>query len=206
MDELINRLLKAPPLYRWGGLAAALVVMTLANFLFFVNPVESAITGEQARQRALDSQLQEKSEIAQNLNERRREMDVLQQKLDEALSELPEDADVDGLLASLNDVGRKSGLEIATVEPTAEQPAQIYVKIPIRMSVTGNYNEVALFLQEVANMRRIVNVNNIRLSSPQVRSEKVVLSADFIATAFRFLDADSAKAMAGKPEKKKANP
>jgi len=203
MDELINRLLKAPPLYRWGGLAAAVVLLTLANFLFFINPVEAQIGNQQARQRALDAQLQEKSEIAQNLNERRREMDVLQQKLDEALSELPEEADVDGLLASLNDVGRKSGLEIASVEPTPEQPAQIYVKIPIRMSVTGNYNEVALFLQEVANMRRIVNVNNIRLGTPQVRSEKVVLNADFIATAFRFLDANTAKAMA---DKQKATP
>ncbi len=198
MDELINRLLKAPPLYRWGGLAAAVVLLTLGTFLLFVSPVEGNITQQQARQRALDAQLQEKSEIAQNLNERRREMDVLQQKLDEALSELPEESDVDGLLASLNDVGRKSGLEIASVEPTPEQPAQIYVKIPIRMSVTGNYNEVALFLQEVANMRRIVNVNNIRLGSPQVRSEKVVLNADFIATAFRFLDANTAKAMADK--------
>ena len=202
MDELINRLLKAPPLYRWGGLAVAVVLLTLLNFLLFVNPVEGEITQQQARQRALDQQLQEKSEIAQNLNERRREMDVLQQKLDEALSELPEDADVDGLLAQLNDVGRKSGLEIATVEPTAEQPAQIYVKIPIRMSVTGNYNEVALFLQEVANMRRIVNVNNIRLSAPQVRNEKVVLNADFIATAFRFLDQNAAKAAATDIKKK----
>jgi type IV pilus assembly protein PilO len=203
MDELINRVLKAPPLYRWGGLAVAIVLLTVANFLFFVNPVEAAIAQQQARQRALDAQLQEKSEIAQNLNERRREMDVLQQKLDEALSELPEQADVDELLAQLNDVGRKSGLEIATVEPTPEQPAQIYVKIPIRMSVTGNYNEVALFLQEVANMRRIVNVNNIRLGSPQVRNEKVVLNADFIATAFRFLDQNAAKAGA---DKAKGNP
>ncbi|HXX30693.1 MAG TPA: type 4a pilus biogenesis protein PilO [Myxococcaceae bacterium] len=202
MDELINRLLKAPPLYRWGGVAVAVVLITLANFLLFVNPVEGAITGQQVRQRLLDAQLQEKSEIAQNLNERRREMDVLQQKLDEALSELPEEADVDELLAQLNDVGRKSGLEISTVEPTTEQPAQIYVRIPIRMSVTGNYNEVALFLQEVANMRRIVNVNNLRLSTPQVRAEKVVLTADFIATAFRFLDQNAAKAA----EKKAGTP
>ena len=203
MDELINKLLKAPPLYRWGGLALAAVLLTVANFFLFVNPVEADLGSQQARQRALDAQLQEKSEIAQNLNERRREMDVLQQKLDEALAELPEQADVDELLAQLNDVGRKSGLEIATVEPTPEQAAAIYVKIPIRMSVTGNYNEVALFLQEVANMRRIVNVNNIRLTSPQVRSEKVVLSADFIATAFRFLDPSAAK---GSVDKQKATP
>ena len=198
MDEIIDKVLKAPPLQRWGGLAGVLVLVTILNFLLVVRPEFATLEGQAAQQRVLDSQLQEKSEIAQNLNERRREMDVLQQKLDEALSELPEESDVDGLLAGLNDVGRKSGLEIASVEPTPEQPAQIYVKIPIRMSVTGNYNEVALFLQEVANMRRIVNVNNIRLGSPQVRSEKVVLNADFIATAFRFLDANTAKAMADK--------
>ena len=34
------------------------------------------------------------------------------------------------------------------------------------MAVTGNYHEIAMFLQVVANMRRIVNVNNIQLGSP----------------------------------------
>jgi type IV pilus assembly protein PilO len=188
MDEIINRILKAPPLYRWGGLAAALVLLTLVNFFFFVRPELDALESQAAQQRQLDTQLQEKSEIAQNLNERRREMDVLQQKLDEALSELPEAADIDELLAQLNEIGRKSGLEISTVEPSAEEPAQIYVKIPIKMAVSGNYHEIAMFLQELANLRRIVNVNNIQLGAPALKSEKVVLTSSFVATTFRFLD------------------
>ena len=75
------------------------MLITLANYFLLVSPEHDQARGQAAQQRQLDSQLQEKSEIAQNLNERRREMDVLQQKLDEALSELPESADLDELLA-----------------------------------------------------------------------------------------------------------
>ncbi|HEY1333499.1 MAG TPA: type 4a pilus biogenesis protein PilO [Myxococcaceae bacterium] len=191
MDELIDKVLKAPPLQRWGGLAALLVVITILNFVLVVRPELATLENQAAQQRVLDTQLQEKSEIAQNLNERRREMDVLQQKLDEALAELPESADLDELLAQLNEIGRKSGLEISAVEPAPEEPAQIYVKIPIKMALTGNYHEVAMFLQSLANLRRIVNVNNIQLGSPTLKSEKVVLNTSFVATTFRFLDPKS---------------
>jgi type IV pilus assembly protein PilO len=188
MDEIIDKVLKAPPLQRWGGLAGLLVLMTILNFLFVIRPEFATLEGQAAQQRVLDSQLQEKSEIAQNLNERRREMDILQQKLDEALSELPESADLDELLGQLNEIGRKSGLEVSTVEPAPEEPAQIYVKIPIKVALTGNYHEIAMFLQSLANLRRIVNVNNLQLGTPSLRSEKVVLNSSFVATTFRFLD------------------
>jgi type IV pilus assembly protein PilO len=200
MDEIIDKVLKAPPLQRWGGLAGLLVLVTLLNFFFLIRPEFATLESQAAQQRVLDSQLQEKSEIAQNLNERRREMDILQQKLDEALSELPESADLDELLGQLNEIGRKSGLEISTVEPAPEEPAQIYVKIPIKVALTGNYHEIAMFLQSLANLRRIVNVNNLQLGTPSLRAEKVVLNSSFVATTFRFLDPKTQGAG------KKANP
>jgi len=201
MDEIIDKILKAPPLQRWGGLAAVLLLITLGNFFFFVRPEFAVLEAQASTQRQLDSQLQEKSEIAQNLNERRREMDLLQQKLDEALSELPESADIDELLAQLNEIGRKSGLEISSIEPAPEESAQIYVKIPIRMALTGNYHEIAMFLQSLANLRRIVNVNNISLGTPTLKAEKVVLTSSFVATTFRFLDPKAAAAAGAKKGK-----
>ena len=143
-----------------------------------------------ADQRKLDLELAEKSEIAQNLNERRREMDVLEQKLAEALTELPENKDVEELLAQINDIGKKSGLEISRVEPGAETVGggDFFARIPIKMAVSGNYHEIAMFLQEVANMRRIVNVNNIQLGGARLKNEKVVLSSTFLATTFRFVN------------------
>jgi type IV pilus assembly protein PilO len=187
MEQLLDKIMKASPAVKWGGLGAIIVVITGLNYGLLVMPVEDQISAQAITQEKLNQQLAEKQEIAQNLNERRREMDNLEQKLAEALTELPEQKDVEELLAQLNDIGKKSGLEIQTVEPGAEAAASFYSQIPIKMVVTGNYHEIAMFMQEVANMRRIVNVNNIKMGQAQVRNEKVVLKSEFLATTFRFV-------------------
>jgi type IV pilus assembly protein PilO len=188
MEKLLDKIAKAPAAAKYGGLAGLVVLLSVLNFFFGIQPLQDQIAGQENQQRALDRQLAEKQEIAQNLNERRREMDILEQKLAEALTELPEKKDVDELLAQLNDIGKKSGLEIARVEPAGEVPATFFAKIPIKMSVSGNYHEIAMFMQEIANMRRIVNVNNIKLATPTLKNDKVILSSEFLATTFRFVD------------------
>lgn len=188
MEQLLDRIAKAPLAAKLGGLVGLVAVITALNFFLVIQPIEDTIAQQQTQQRSLDQQLAEKQEIAQNLNERRREMDVLQQKLDEALTELPETKDIDDLLAQLNDVGKKSGLTINLVQPGGEQPVQFFARIPIKMTVMGNYHEIAMFLQEVSHLRRIVNVSDIKLASPSTSNEKVVLKSDFLATTFRFLD------------------
>ncbi|OJH35413.1 type 4a pilus biogenesis protein PilO [Cystobacter ferrugineus] len=189
MDKYLDRIVKAQPAVKFGGLAALVVLMTAANYFLVIQPLEDESVALRAQQRKLDLDLAEKSEIAQNLNERRREMDVLEQKLAEALTELPQNKDVEELLAQLNDIGKKSGLEISRVEPGPEAVVgdEFFSRIPVRMVVSGNYHEIAMFLQEVSNMRRIVNVNNIKLEGARVKNEKVVLSSSFMATTFRFV-------------------
>jgi len=198
MEQLLDRIAKAPNGAKFGGLAAVVVLITGLNFWLVIMPLNDEIEAQEAEQVKLDKDLAEKQEIAQNLNERRREMDLLEQKLAEALTELPERKDIEELLAQLNDIGKKSNLDISTVEPQAEQQASFYARIPIKMVVAGNYHEIAMFLQEVSNLRRIVNVNNIRLSSPEVKNEKVMLKSEFQATTFRFL------AQAQKPKQTQA--
>lgn len=188
MEKLLERINKAPTGIKAGVMAAVVIVLTASNYFLLVSPEEDRITQLEQTKGALEVQLAEKKEIAQNLTERRKELDSLDQQLQEALTELPERKDIDELLAQLNDVGKKSGLEIAQVAPGNETNANFYAQIPIKMTVSGNYHEIALFMQEIANMRRIVNVNNIKLGQAMMKGEKVVLTSDFLATTFRFVD------------------
>jgi type IV pilus assembly protein PilO len=186
MEQFLERINKAPNSLKFGGLAGLVVLATLGCYFWLIQGVEDTIANTVAQQRAEDSKLAEKKEIADNLNERRREMDQLEQKLQDALTELPEKKDIDELLAQLNDVGKKAGLEIAKVTPGSEAKDAFYSRIPIAMAVNGNYHEIAIFLQEIANMRRIVNVNNIKMSIAGMKGDKVLLSSEFLATTFRF--------------------
>jgi type IV pilus assembly protein PilO len=194
MEQYLDRIAKAPAGVKYGGLAAVVVALTALNFFGLIQPLEDSIKKQVEQRRKLDIDLAEKSEIAQNLNERRREMDVLQQKLDSAITELPEKKEIDELLAQLNDIGKKSGLEIARVEPGKESVGgtDFFARIPIKMTVSGSYHEIAMFMQEVSNMRRIVNVSGFDLGKPTVKNEKVVLQSSFVATTFRFVEQQKA--------------
>ena len=198
MEQLIERVNKLATPVKAGIIFGIIVLLTGGNYFFFIADLTTAIEGIKASQASQDGVLAQKQEIADNLNERRKEMDALEQRFQVALTQLPERKDIEELLAQLNDIGKKSGLEINKVVPGGESSRGFIASIPIGMSVRGNYHEIALFLQEVASLPRIVHVSEIRLTGQTTtRGEKVWLASDFLATTYRFSDA--AQAQKGTP-------
>lgn len=191
MEQLIERINKLAMPSKAGIIAAIILALTAGTYFLLITDLDTAIAGIKAEQSAKEITLAEKQSIADNLNERRKEMDALDQRFQEALTQLPEKKDIEELLSQLSDVGKKSGLEISRVVPQPEAAEGFYSRIPITMAVSGNYNEIAMFLQEIANLRRIVNVSDLKLGTPIVKGDKVTLSSDFMATTFRF--SESAK-------------
>ncbi|MFZ5446228.1 MAG: type 4a pilus biogenesis protein PilO [Myxococcota bacterium] len=186
MEQLIERVNKLSTPVKAGIIFGIIAVLTAGTYFLFISDLDEKITSLKNEQLAKDQVLAQKQEIADNLNERRKEMDALEQKFQEALTQLPEKKDIEELLAQLNDVGKKSGLDISKVIPGSEASEGFYSRIPISMAVTGNYHEIATFLQEVAGLRRIVNVSNLKLGGPQLKGSKVALQSEFMATTFRF--------------------
>lgn len=187
MEQLLERVNKLPLAAKAGIIVGIIVLSTVATWFLLIQDTEAAIEALKSEQLRLDQTYAEKKEIADNLLDRRREMDQLEQKLQDALTELPERKDIDELLAALNDLGKKAGLEITKVLPGPEAAESFYARIPIQMQVKGNYHEIAIFLQEVSQMKRIVNVTNLKLGGPATKNEKVILNSEFLATTFRFV-------------------
>lgn len=190
MEQLIDKVLKANWAAKIGIVLAVAVVATGLNWYVFTDDLQVQIERTEEQRKQLEGDFIDKKQIADNLNEYRRQKELLEQKLEAALMELPQDKAIDELLRQVNDVGVKAGLEITAVEPQGEQKEQFYARIPVKMKVAGNYHEIAVFFDSVGKLKRIVNVTNIKFSSPTKKNEKMVLAADFQATTFRFLKAD----------------
>lgn len=197
MEQLIERVNKLAVPAKAGLIAGILLVLVAGNYFLLVADVEARLTAIAQEQQVQDSLLVEKQAIAENLNEKRREMDALDERFQEALLQLPEKKDIEELLSQLSEVGKKSGLELSRITPGNETPSGIYSRIPIAVSVSGNYHEIAMFLQEVANLRRIVNVTDPKLGTPSTRGDKVMLNSEFVATTFRFIDVKKEEAKKG---------
>lgn len=98
---------------------------------------------------------------------------------------LPEAAEIAAFLGDLNRVAEIAGLDIRTVEPLDETPAELYVRIPVRLQVRGRFHEVMKFLYSVSRLERAINVENISLRNPEVVNEEVMLEVSALGTTFR---------------------
>ncbi len=194
MDRLIHQILKASWPLKIGVVAGLSALMTLGSWYFLVHPARSETVKLENRRRKLEGEYIDKQQIANNLNEYRREKAELEAKLAEALTELPQEAAIDDLLRQLHELGTQAELQIVTIEPHAESKDEFYARIPVRMKVSGSYHEIVSFLDEVGRMKRIVNVSGIQLANPTMRNDRVVLAADFTATTFRFLNQEEMEA------------
>jgi type IV pilus assembly protein PilO len=205
MDRLIERISKAPLALKVGVVVAVVVVITALNYFVVglptfglsISETEQKIARTDAEQKKLDNDLIEKTAIANNLNQFRREKELLEQRLQEALAELPEEKKIDELLQLFQERARKAGLEIASIEPAPEVNEGFYARVPINMAVTGNFHEIVTFFDSLARLRRIVNVNNILLDTPKDAGGKVILSGKFLVTTFMFVQPKAAPGKAG---------
>jgi type IV pilus assembly protein PilO len=186
-QDVLNTVNKAPLGQKLGFLAVLIAIITLGNWYFFIDPAQTQIQQRQATLRTLEDELIQKQSIANNLAQFKHEKEILERRLAQALTELPNEANIDDLIRSLSEIGTKSGLVINNIEPQGEQKQSFYASIPIVMSVTGNYHEIGVFLDSISKLARIVNVTNIKMGSPKTVNEKLVVQASYIATTFRFL-------------------
>ena len=167
------------------GIGVTVAAITAAVFFLEIQPTMEEITRRQGERVRLEKEQIDKSAIANNLDQSKRDMAVLERRLAQALTELPNEANIDELIRSLSEIGTKSGLTIQVIEPKAEVRRPLYAEIPIVMGVQGSYHEIGVFLDSVSKLARIVNVTNIKLSTPKTVNEKIQLQASYIATTFR---------------------
>jgi len=186
-QDVLNAVNKLPLGQKAGLVAAFIVALTGINWYFFVDPMQTQIAQRQSQLRALEDELIQKQSIANNLAQFRHEKEILERRLAQALTELPNEANIDELIRSLSEIATKSGLTINSIDPQGEQRQSFYASIPIVMAVTGNYHEIGVYLDSLSKLARIVNVTNIKMSTPRMLNEKLVVSVSYIATTFRFV-------------------
>jgi len=186
-QDVLNAVNKMPLGHKVGVVAGFVILLSTVNWYFFIDPMQTQITQRQGQLRALEDELIQKQSIANNLAQFKHEKEILERRLAQALTELPNEANIDELIRSLSEIGTKSGLTINSIDPQAEQRQSFYASIPIVMAVTGNYHEIAVFLDSLSKLARIVNVTNIKMAGARFTNEKLVVSSTYVATTFRFV-------------------
>jgi type IV pilus assembly protein PilO len=188
MNPQLEKALKLP-LYQRAAILAVIMAIVAAGFFFLLYlPEQEQLERLQAQNQTLDTKLAEDRRIAGNLPKFKQEYEKMKEQLDQALTELPNEKEIPGLLTSIASLAKDNGLDVLRFKPGQERPAGFYAEVPIELKLAGSFHQLATFSQAIGDLPRIVNLNNLTMGAPKVVDNMTLLSIDCMAVTYRFVE------------------
>ena len=129
---------------------------------------------------------EQKKAKAINFDAYRAQLSEVEQSFGALVKQLPNRSEIDALLTDINQAGLGRGLVFELFKPAAqERMADFYAELPIAIRITGNYHDMGAFASDVAQLPRIVTLNDVSIAN-----DKGTLKMDAVAKTFRYLDED----------------
>lgn len=164
---------------------ALLFGLLLAGGYWFIwkDQLEGLDRSRQEEQK-LRTEFLEKKKQALNLDLYREQVKEIEQAFGALVRQLPNKSEMDALLTDINQAGLGRGLEFDLFKPGAETMRDFYAELPITVRITGSYHDLARFASDVAQLPRIVTLNNLAIS----QNKDGILTLDAVAMTYRYLD------------------
>lgn len=194
---------KLPPLAKVGVGALFVVLIGAAYFVVFYGDLASSITAEKSREGRLRGELSEAMQNEFSYQKDLAELSERQQRQRELVKILPTDTEYPAFLSSVQNVANVAGIALTAWSPMPEEAAEFYSRVPMKLSLTGRYHQIAKFFHGVSQLDRVINMENISLTDPKPDGEDIVVKVDALATAFR-AKPDSAASTPGDKRSSKA--
>jgi type IV pilus assembly protein PilO len=167
------------------GVGVVLAMLVLGHFLYWSGQFEEQEAGA-AKEKQLRDEYQIKTAQAANLEALIKQKAQVDQYVVRLEKQLPSKAEMAALLSDINQAGLGRGLQFELFKPGQVLVKDYYAELPIDIKVTGNYHDIGSFAGDMANLPRIVTLNNLDLAA----GKDGVLTLNAVAKTFRYLDQD----------------
>ena len=189
-----------PSIPRYVLFAAASIAIVVALWFVWLSGSDEVLQQEQDKEVKLREDYKTKLTKAVNLDVLKKQREQVQQYVTQLEKQLPSKAEMDALLSDINQAGLGRSLQFDLFRPGQIAVKDYYAELPIAIKVTGRYHDIGAFASDIANLSRIVTLNNLTI----VPKADGTLVLDSTAKTFRYLDKDevAAQSKASKGAKK----
>jgi type IV pilus assembly protein PilO len=175
-----------PLVPRMAACLAVMVVVMAGLWYFWLQASQDELAAEQDQEQKLKEQYKAKLGQAINLEALKKQLEQVQQYVTQLEKQLPGKADMDALLSDINQAAVGRSLQFELFRPGGVSVKEYYAELPITIRVTGRYHDVGAFASDIAQLSRIVTLNNVSLAP----SRDGMLTLDTVAKTFRYLDTE----------------
>lgn len=171
-------------------LLCLLVTAFVVGFLWFVWLSTSAeeLEEERAKEVTLREDYRKKLAQAVNLEALKKQRAEVQQYVALLEKQLPSKAEMDALLSDINQAGLGRSLQFDLFRPGDVVVKDYYAELPIAVKVSGYFHDIGAFAGDIANLSRIVTLNNLVIAPASEKDKSGTLLLEATAKTFRYLD------------------
>lgn len=162
------------------------VLVIVGLWFLWLNTSDQELAVERGKEVQLREEYQKKLAQAASLDALRKQREQVQQYVTQLEKQLPSKSEMDALLSDINQAGLGRSLQFELFRPGQVSVKDYYAELPISVRVTGRYHDIGAFAADIANLSRIVTLNNLTL----VPAKDGMLTMDTTARTFRYLDPD----------------
>ena len=179
-----------PLLPRLASCVALMAAIVVGLWFAWLSGSDDELQAERAKEVTLREDYKKKLAQAVNLDALKKQREQVQQYVTQLEKQLPSKAEMDALLSDINQAGLGRSLSFELFRPGNVGVKEYYAELPIAVRVTGRFHDVGAFASDVANLSRIVTLNNLAVTP----NKDGTLVMDATAKTFRYLDADEVSA------------
>jgi type IV pilus assembly protein PilO len=173
-----------PPVPRYALCVLVTVLVLVALWFVWLTNSNDELEAERTKEVTLKADYQKKVGQAANLELLKKQREQVQQYVTLLEKQLPSKAEMDALLSDINQAGLGRSLQFELFRPGQVVVKDYYAELPIAVRVTGRYHDVGAFAADVANLSRIVTLNNLAITP----GKDGALTMDATARTYRYLD------------------
>ena len=189
-----------PSIPRYALFLLTAIIVVVALWFLWLSGSDEMMQQEQQKEVTLRADYKTKLTKAVNLDVLKKQREQVQQYVTQLEKQLPSKAEMDALLSDINQAGLGRSLQFDLFRPGQIAVRDYYAELPIAIKVNGRYHDIGAFASDIANLSRIVTLNNLTIAPRPDGS----LALESTAKTFRYLDKDEiaaqSKAVKGAPK------
>jgi len=176
--------LEGKPWY-WGVLIGAVLaaVILFAGFKLKIEKQQEEIVRQTEQIRVLDKKIQDGRAAERELPKFREAVRALEVELDKLLRILPSKKNTPELLRRIRALVDQGDFGFRRFTPGRFVDRDFYSEWPIKINLTGDYHNLALFFDRIGRFSRIINIENLGVVARGETGSETI-AADFVAKTF----------------------
>jgi type IV pilus assembly protein PilO len=186
MNQALDFIAKQPISVKIVFLVVILIVIGGLEYQVKFLPLQKELKALGKKKEELQAKLVENQAVADNLPIFQEEVNVLNEQLKQAVSLLPNEADIQAILRQLSILARKSNIELGYFKPGGVTSRGFYSEISMDLRLDGTYNDIAMYIDQIGKLSRIINISDITYSNIRQEGRGMKMTIDCKATTFMF--------------------